>query len=216
MKKIILFISFILVTLQSEAQFVNAIGVTAGVGFGNQKFMYTSPAALSRKNYIFRFNCSVMAEFLSRDYVRWVSELQFDQKGSVDRSSIGGPYGNALNYICWNNYLKIRYETYYLIPYILVGPKLEFMANQGETSPDAVYPFLPAHVSLAAGAGTELVTFGKWKPFIEAFYNPDVMPAMVRPGLHVTNKNIEIRLGIKYEFHGKRESCNTPVYMEDY
>jgi hypothetical protein len=49
---------------------------------------------------------------------------------------------------------------------------------------------------------------------VEAFYNPDLMPAEVQPGMHIKNKNIELRVGLKYEF-GKRESCNTPTYIED-
>jgi hypothetical protein len=214
MNKLLFFIPLFLFSLKSEGQFVNSAGITVGVGMGNQKFFYSDPAAISRKNYIFGFNASIMGEFMTRDYVRWVSEIQYNQKGSVDRRPEGS-YGNSLQYLCWNNYLKIRYETYSLIPYVLVGPRLEYTLSQAESSPDAYGSFLPLHVSLAVGAGTELVSYSKFKLFAEAFYNPDIMPAYVRPGLHIKNKNIELRVGVKYEFNGGRESCNTPVYIED-
>ena len=68
---------------------------------------------------------------------------------------------------------------------------------------------------MAVGAGTELVSYGNFKPFVEAFYNPDIiLPAYSTSALDIWNKNIELRLGLKYEFVGRRESCNTPTYVE--
>lgn len=213
MKKLILISILLISVLPASSQFVNSAGITVGVGMGNQKFLYTDPVAASRKKYVFGFNASVFGEFMTRDYIRWVSEIQFNQKGSVDRRPEGS-YGNRLQYLCWNNYAKIRYELYSLIPYVLIGPRLEYTISQAQSSPDAYGPFLPLHVSLAVGGGAELVSYSKFKLFAEAFYNPDVMPAYVRPGLHIKNNNIELRVGLKYEFNGGREVCNTPIYVE--
>ncbi|MGQ0828180.1 MAG: outer membrane beta-barrel protein [Bacteroidota bacterium] len=214
MRKLFFFIFLSSVAFQSEAQFLNSIGITAGVSAGNQKFYFKEPVEISKKKYVFGFNASLFAEFLSRDYVRWISELQYNQKGSIDKQPEAN-YPNKLQYICWNNYLKIRYEMYSIIPYILIGPRLEYNLTQRTTSPAITSNFLKLHVSAAVGAGVELVSYSKFKIFIEGFYNPDViMPAYVRPGMHARNTNFELRIGLKYEINDGRETCNTPVYIE--
>lgn len=214
MKKIILnTIIIISIAFQSNAQFLNSIGITAGVSAGNQKFYFADPLSISKKNYVFGYNGSVFAEFFSNDYARWVSEIQFNQKGSVDKQP-GGSYPNKLQYICWNNYLKLRYEMYRIIPYILVGPRLEYKLSQGTTSPAITGGFLPLHISVAGGAGIEFISYSNFKFFIEGFYNPDAMFAYKNPILGVKNKNIELRIGLKYQFGGRKETCNTPTYVE--
>jgi len=213
MKKCILLCLIILLALASNAQFVNSIGITAGVSYGNQKFFFKEPTSIERKKYIWGGNGSIFAEFFSHDYVRWVSEFQFNQKGSKDKINDSTYLKNRLNYICWNNYLKLRYEMYAIVPYILVGPRLEYKLSQSTQSPEITQSFVPFHVSLAAGAGVELVTYGNFKPFIEGFYNPDIMPAYKQPYLRIPNKNFELRVGLKYEF-GSKAACNTPVYVE--
>jgi hypothetical protein len=40
------------------------------------------------------------------------------------------------------------------------------------------------------------------------------MPAYVAPLVRVNNKDFELRVGLKYEFAGRKESCNTPTYVE--
>jgi len=211
MKKLFL-ILICFISLQSQAQFLNSIGITAGVSAGNQKFHFKEPLSIDRKKYIVGGNASIFAEFFSHDHARWVTEFQFNQKGSIDkRGDI--KYRNQLNYISWNNYLKLRYEMYSIIPYIMVGPRLDYNFSQKTQSPEITGKFLPLHLSIAVGGGVELVTYGNFKPFIEAFYNPDVMPAYINPVLHIPNKNFELRVGLKMEF-GSQQSCNTPVYVE--
>ena len=213
MKKIFFSIIIISIAFQSKAQFLNSIGITVGGGIGNQKFFFLDPLAISKKKYILGINGSIFAEFFSDDYVRWVSEIQYDEKGSVDKQPEKN-YSNKLRYICWNNYLKLRYEMFNIIPYILIGPRLEYPISQGTTSPPITGKFLPLHISGAFGGGVEFVSYGNVKFFVEAFYNPDLMPAYKKGNLAVTNKNIELRVGLKYQFEGKKETCNTPTYVE--
>ncbi|CAN5540758.1 hypothetical protein BH10BAC1_BH10BAC1_05430 [soil metagenome] len=214
MKKLFSIVIMLLIVFQCKSQTLNSIGVTVGVSAGNQKFYFYEPIALSRKNYIFGFNASVFGEFFSHDYARWVTEIQYDQKGSIDKQP-NQNYPNQLQYLSWNNYLKLRYEMYSIIPYVMIGPKLEYNLVQGTTSPVITNQFLKLHVSGAFGGGLEIVSFTNFKFLVEAFYNPDMMPAEVQPGLHIKNKNIELRVGVKYEFAGRKESCNSPTYIED-
>jgi hypothetical protein len=213
MKKLFVITLICAITVPASAQFFNGLGITLGVTAANQKFAYKDPSSLVRKNYVFGMNASLMGEFTSYDYVRWVSEIQFNQKGAVDKREEGN-YANRLNYLSWNNYLKIRYELYSFIPYVLVGPRLDYTLTQAIGSPDVAPTFLPLHLSLAVGGGAELISYSKWKLFAEAFYVPDVMPAYAAPNVDVMNKDFELRIGLKYNFHENRENCNTPTYVE--
>jgi hypothetical protein len=214
MKKALFLFLFILAAFQSEAQFLNSIGITAGGSLGNQKFYFTDPLSVSRKNYIIGPNGSIFFEFFSGNYARWVSEIQYNEKGSRDKQPEANYY-NKLQYLCWNNYLKLRYEMYRIIPYVLIGPRLEYNLSQGTASPAITGKFLPLHVSAAGGGGIEFVSYSNFKFFTEAFYNPDIiMPAYKTSGLEVRNKTIELRIGLKYEFVPKTETCNTPTYVE--
>lgn len=211
-KKTIPFILFIFSILFSNAQTLNSIGVTVGGTAANQKFLFREPTSIDKKKYTFGFNASVFGEFFSHDYARWVTEIQYNQKGSTDKQP-EATYATKLQYLSWNNYLKLRYEMYAIIPYIMVGPRLDYNLTQNTSSPVVTGKFLPFHLSIAAGGGLELVSYTNFKFFVEGFYNPDVMPAYITSPLHIMNKAIELRVGLKYEF-GKKESCNTPIYVE--
>lgn len=213
MKKLVLIAVVLLSTFQSNAQFLNGIGITVGGTAANEKFKFHEPLSISRKSYIFGFNASVFLECLSHDNVRWITEIQYNQKGSTDKRPEAN-YANELQYLSWNNYLKFRYEMYSIIPYVMVGPRLEYTLSQGTSSPEISGAFLPLHVSAAVGGGLELVSFTNFKFFAEGFYNPDIMPAYIDPSLHINNKAFELRVGLKYEFAGRKESCNTPTYVE--
>lgn len=219
MKKL-LFISIIcLHSLAGNAQFFNAFGITLGVSANNQKFYFYNPDETSKKKYHFvGLNGSVFGEFFSHKYVRWVSEIQYNQKGSIDKQP-EAKYKNKLSYLCWNNYLKIRYELFRFIPYVLVGPRLEYRLTQKTPSPPVVGKFQTLHMSAAVGAGIEFISYGNIKFFVESYYNPDIIKydfttAYVTEPLHIKNINIELRVGLKYQIQKRGESCNAPTYVE--
>ena len=54
-----------------------------------QKWFLTMPDASTntvKKKNIIGFNGSLRAEFINSDYVRWVTEFQFNQKGCKDKT----------------------------------------------------------------------------------------------------------------------------------
>ncbi len=218
MKKAFLILIIIGFSLQGKAQFLNAFGITIGASASNQKFYFYNPDEIFKKKYKYGFNGSVFAEFFSRPYVRWVSEFQYNQKGCIDKQP-EAKYKDKLSYVCWNNYLKIRYELFNFIPYVLVGPRLEYKLTQKTPSPPVTGKFVPLHISAAVGAGVEFISYGNIKFFVEGFYNPDIkkyniMMAYLTPPLDIKNINIELRVGLKYQFQKRGESCNSPTYVE--
>jgi hypothetical protein len=202
---ICLFFSFYFCT----AQLINGFGLTGGISYGNEKFIFAKPlSTIENKKYILGFNGSAFVEFLHGDYIRWVTELQYNQKGSKDEQS-AGTYTNKLQYGCFNNYLKLRTELYSIIPYILLGPRIEYAITQKTGSPVITDAFTPLHISPAVGAGIEFVSYGNIKFMMEAFYNPDILYAYQTEPLNIYNKNFEFRIGLKY-VPGKRSTCNMP------
>ena len=156
MKKYLL-ILITLLSLQATAQTFNSIAITAGVPAANQKFLYKDPVALSNKSYVFGYNASIFGEFFTRDYVRWVTEIQYNQKGSLDKQPDAN-YANQLQYVSWNNYIKVRYELYSIIPQdrgapVNSGWQIRILA----TTCQEVVVFATAFATNAEELATELV-----------------------------------------------------------
>jgi opacity protein-like surface antigen len=206
----------------AQAQFFRGIGITAGVTMSKQKWFlsettdtgFTSiitPAIIKQKN-IFGFNASLRGEFINNDNIRWVTELQFNQKGCRDKvfSSNGVTH---LNYISWNNFLKVQYETFEGYPYILLGPRIEYTLSQASQSPAVSRSFNKINFSWGVGAGFEKIVFSNLKPFIELHWNPDTpfYYAYQDEPLRIRNRAWELRLGIIYRPGGKDE-CPSVVY----
>ncbi len=212
MKKTLLISFLFLQIFQSNSQIINGFGITAGATLANQKFISKSPLAIDNKNYLLGYNGSFFIEYFYHDYFRWVTEVQYNQKGSTDQQT-SGKYINKLQYASWNNYLKIRYEMYAIIPYILIGPKLEYNISQDITSSGITNTFLPLHMSAVGGVGVEFVSYWDLKIFIEALYNPDVMPAYQTKSMSIFNKDFEVRMGLKYQIIGRVGACNVPREM---
>ena len=217
MKKNSLFFLFaycLLPTAYCFGQFFQGIGITGGVTLAKQKWFTTMPDAskeIVKKKNIFGFNGSVRAEFINSDYVRWVTELQFNQKGCKDKTDTA-TYRNRLNYICWNNFLKFQYETFEGFPYILIGPRIEYTFTQATKSPAITGAFQKFNFSWSVGAGFEKIVFSNFKPFIEIHYNPDtpIYYAYKTTPLDVRNRAWELRIGIIYRPGGA--DCPSVVY----
>ena len=98
-----------------------------------------------------------------------------------------------------------------IIPYVLIGPRLEFVVGDNTSSPPIVENFSAIHVSPAVGAGVEFVSYGNIAFITDIIYNPDIgLPAYNNNPLDIYNKVLELRVGLKYHFRG-RTTCNTPT-----
>ncbi|MBN8702004.1 MAG: outer membrane beta-barrel protein [Bacteroidetes bacterium] len=198
-------------TLSTNAQFVRGIGIMGGVTFAKHKFEFKNPDAIEKKKFVFGFNGELFGEFGRGEYIRWQSEFQYNQKGSKDKTD-STTYKNKLAYVCWNNYLKIRYELFGGIPYLLIGPRIEYKLSEAMQSPTVVSSFKNFQFSPSFGAGWEFVTYSNIKPIVEVHYNPDMyLNAYKTTPLDIKNRAWEIRVGLKYLLGNASEDC-PPVY----
>lgn len=204
-KKTILFSFLILQLSYANAQFLQGIGIMGGVTAPREKWWISNPDGSTSKEkhkYIWvRFNGELFAEFLDYDNVNWRTEFQYHMKGMKNKYT-GDK--NKVNYICWNNFLKIKTETYRGYPYFLIGPRVEYLFSQG--TPSIPYVFRKFHFSWSAGLGFEFITYGQLKPLVEFHYNPDINYAEKNDLLGVKNRALELRVGLKYVFEGTK-SC---------
>jgi hypothetical protein len=190
--------------LTSNAQFFNSWGIMGGGTLAKQKFNYKEPDVTQKKKNLLGFNVELFAEFFTNDNFTWRTELEYNKKGCVDKDS--GNFKNKLTYISWNNYLKMRTDLFGGTPYLLLGPKLEYMSSQGTSSPHITGAFNKFQLSPDVALGWEFVVFTNVKPTIELHYNPDIgLNAYKDSNLGIMNSAWELRLGLR--FASARESC---------
>jgi hypothetical protein len=209
------FIAFCLSASQGYSQFFQGIGITAGVTKAKQLWFITQPDSsvekIKKKNRI-GFNGSARAEFINSDNIRWITEFQYNQKGCKDKKDTV-TFQNRVNYICWNNFLKLQYETFDGFPYLLFGPRVEYLFKQKTTSPEITDKFKKFNFSASIGIGFEKIVFSNFKPFIELHYNPDTPFAYAyeTEPMDIRNRAWELRIGIIFRPGGK-DDCPAVQY----
>ncbi len=207
---------FLLSSFSAGAQFVSALGAAAGVSYSKEGWNPEQWA--TQEQYLLRYNGAVLAEFFTDPVYRWRAEIMYNALGTKE-VVISNKYVNATNYISLNNYLKYQREFFKFIPYILIGPRVEYLfSRNASVFPDAIAGMSSIHISAAAGAGVELVSFSRLKPFIEVFYNRDLMPSLsgtiasnspydngAPVSEVITNHDFELRIGFKYVLRARNK-----------
>jgi hypothetical protein len=185
-------------------------GVTAGGTYCTQVWNYADPHPSDTKKYRLGFNGSVFIEMINHPTWRWVSELQYNQKGGIDQIASGDKFNNGIDYISFNNFIKLREQELSITPYLIAGPRLEYrLASHAQNNPDIIDNFKPLHISFSAGAGVEFLRFNPWLWFLEFQYNPDISNAFRNKDLddlRIRNRAFELRIGLKYALQ-RGEKC---------
>ncbi|HTB32497.1 MAG TPA: hypothetical protein VK808_10750 [Bacteroidia bacterium] len=218
MKKIKFVVAIIfLFSVAARAQFFNAIGLAAGISYGKEGWSQDQWA--TQEQYLLKFNAAVLAEFFEDPVYKWRSEIMYNQLGTKELVN-EGKFVNGTTYISFNNYLKYQHEFFKFIPYLLIGPRVAYLFQRSpQIFGDVIGGMYTIHVSAAAGIGAELVSYSRFKPFIEFFYNHDIMPSFIgntgsiaplgNPLYHtvlsetIMAHDYELRIGIKYHIKGQ-------------
>jgi len=189
--------------LSVQAQFVQGYGITAGGTLSNQIWKFDSLDLKIKQKYKLGWNVSVFGEFFDHEYYRWISEFQYNRKGGIEKYPVPDRKDKD-NYLCWNNFLKLRQELYDVTPYLLLGPRVEYLLSTNQVG------MRKLHLSASAGIGMEFLYKDPYIFFAEFHYNPDVMQAYKSPFLKIRNNAYELRIGLK--FHIKGKSFCPPVF----
>lgn len=187
MKRILL-VAGLLISASSFAQFFQGWGIMAGGTLGRQYWYYDEPVGKEKQKYLLWLNGEVFAEFGAHPTYRWVTELQYNGKGTKEIVSGDKPLNH---YAAWNNYLMIRKEMFAIIPYAKVGPRLEYVASTPQN-------FNPFHMTASAGAGVEFVAYGRVKFLTEFHWVPDITRSYTSGVPEIKQHCWELRVGIKF------------------
>lgn len=189
-----------------NAQFIKGYGVTVGVTRSTQIWNYETEILNDRikQRYKNGLNGSVFMEYFDHDYIRMITEFQYNRKGCIERFPTEG-LKDRVTYLCLNNFLKFRQELYDVTPYFLVGPRVEYLY---QADPQTYLDQL--HVSASAGIGIEFLYTDPWIFFTEFHYNPDVMKSFNSVPLDIRHRAFELRVGLK--FARKAKGYCPPAY----
>jgi hypothetical protein len=235
-----LILGFLIVNLSIQAQYNFLQGIGAFVGETSSRDRYKNGYPLDFKddptflhaqppshNSTERESWSVgiYAEMLKGGDWRWVSEIDYCNKGAREEDELLNPitnqttsatnkYGN----LQWNNYLKrwidlgFRFKTY-----AMLGVRAEYSMIRSTPA----YSYIAGNArkitaSPDVGIGAEFHLKGHWNLFVEEHYNPDVLSVYNKNKVTLWNRTWETRVGIIYRFKSGIGSvdmdCNAPRY----
>ena len=199
MKKILILAIFVSSVTELSAQFFQGWGLMGGITYYREKWWIHNVDGSTDKlkmKPILRFDGLVFAEFVNHSYFHWRTEFEYNQKGCIEKTP-SGKLKNKVDYISWNNFLKIYEEEFEGTPYLLVGPRVEYLFRQNTQSNLIVSDFRKIHFSWSVGLGWEFTTFGRFKPTVEIHYNPDINRAYKTADMEIINKPWELRIGFR-------------------
>lgn len=215
--KVIFFLACI-ATAPVQAQFLNSVGIAGGITYGDHKW---DPSEFNtQERSLLGFNIAALAEFSQNKRFRWRVEVEYNQMGS--KELVYTMYKNRTTYITLNNYLKIQYRLDWFMPYLLIGPRLEYLLiNSPQKYGDDIGAFPKIWFTGAVGVGFEFVNKSLFRPFIEGFYNRDILPSNRSkytvpgtPPYEVTQTiyyiGLEARVGIRYIFDYSKRKAKCP------
>lgn len=233
-KKYSLLVLLLLSLGQANAQFFRGIGFFVGGTSSRHRYVNTSsPDSIFSNKFItpshksaerLSYSGGLMAEFLPYDRVRWQTEIEYCNKGAVERPFLsplteerGDKVVNKLSYIQWNNYAKFFLnEGYRGAPYILIGGRIEYNLTRSLPIYSPVVGSLARiRVTPDVALGYEFVSFYKWKFFSEVHYNPDIYNKTVN-NIKFNNRTWELRIGLIYRPQKALDNCNAPKIRGNY
>lgn len=242
MKKLLVILSLIFVSVETNAQFFRGIGIFVAGNSTAHRYRNLNSTKKDPNVFVYEyyypqnhysrdyqsFGVGLLAEFLRYDHIRWQTEFEYTMKGAVEKE-IGNLYtgelsgrvgANVYQYIQWNNFLKFMGNTTRKGQwYTMLGVRLEYLNSFAvSVFPEMASTFPKIWFSGDAGAGFEFFTWKKWHPFVEFHYNPDLMYQPPRLGLSsIRSRTFELRVGIIFRPMPKSiDDCNAPVYHGTY
>jgi len=211
MKKIYLILILFTFISNSQAQLIRGFGVKIGATIANEDWDYSYLPTDFEPDNRWGLNLGVFTEFLNIPYFSLVTELNYVQKGMTEEfpvTTTTNPDGTG-EYITWDtrvDYLnlsalgKFRLDLSRFIPYILLGPKIDFEINQ-ENSLDwtnvVEENFNEVMYGFKIGIGSE-VELGTFNLFAEILYDYNFNELYENENLIVTANSVDFRIGIMF------------------
>jgi hypothetical protein len=195
-----------------RGQFVQATGLKAGVSLANQSYRFTPIDYTMETEPVTGPAAAVFLETFRHEHLSFQLDLAFAAKGSktttqsvtvnhLDNDRIivneGDLKVSRSYYLSLCPMARYRLDREHLIPYALLGPRLDLLLKY---STDSDYPLEEQNrfiAGLSGGVGLEFNLTGLGL-FIEAQYQPDLSPVTGKDPLHINNNILLFTLGVRH------------------
>ena len=212
MKKIYLIIILSTFISTSQAQIIRGYGFKIGATLASEDWDYARIQSSFNTDSRWGLNLGVFGEFLNLEFFSLVMEFNYVQKGRTVKlpvTSVTYPDGTG-EYFSWDTRVdyynlsvlgKLRIDAGDLVPYILIGPKVDFEINrcQSQTNVFNVFEqeFNEVLYGLKAGAGSEF-NFYTIKVLAEILYDYYFTKLYKGEYLIVSSDSFDFRIGISF------------------
>jgi hypothetical protein len=212
MKFIYLILLLIFFVTTSQAQLIRGCGFKVGATLASEDWDYSNHNALFNPDKRWGLNLGVFGEFLNVPYLSVLTEFNYVQKGrTVDLpvTSLTYPDGTG-DYFTWDTRVdyydlsvlgKLRFETSNFVPYILVGPKVDFEIIRYQSQTNVFYlfesEFNEVLYGIRTGAGSEF-SFYSTKLLVEMLFDFNFTKLYESEYLTVSSDSFDFRLGIMF------------------
>ena len=206
MRRIILAVVLVLFSFSgANARLLKGYGLKAGVVVANQDFEYSEGFQADTKDRA-GLDFGVFAEWLDIPFFSILTEVHYIQKGHADEfvrtDEFGTPISSTridhrLDYLSVPLLAKASLRTKHVLPYLVVGPRFDFLLDYKSETLDQVYKELKdSDVGATIGLGMESRT-DPVKVLVEFRYSPDFTDAYKTDLLKVKNNSFEILFGVR-------------------
>ena len=210
---IILFL-MIAVTLSTQGQATGSFGLKAGFSLANQSYEFTPIDYSIETQEITGPALAIFMEAFKGDHFSFQLDLAYAVKGSktttesvtvnhLENNRIivnsGELATSKFSYLCFSPMARYRFEMEHMVPYFLLGPRLDILLNY-ET--DSKYPLEDQSnviLGLTAGAGLEF-RLKSLNLLLEIQFQPDLSPVTTSDPLLVNNNMLSLTLGFRKNF----------------
>jgi opacity protein-like surface antigen len=203
----------VLVTLfsPSRGQISSGYGVKAGLSVANQSWRLSEADYTFETEALSSYTVALFVETWKGDHFSFQLDAAYASKGSITRVesvSVRHLEGNILrantgevstsefSYISLSPMARYRFDLERLVPYLLLGPRIDLLLNYTSDSEYPLESWKGYIVGLSLGAGMEY-SFTKLNIFAEIQYQPDLSPLTNQEPLLINNEMLAITLGLR-------------------
>lgn len=198
----------ILASTFTQAQFIKGYGFKVGAVSATQTWDFN----INIKPDIERrwgIDAGVFIEFVDLPYVSLLGELHYIQKGYTEKfieTTPTYPEGTGryitikprVDYLSLPLLAKIRYDIGTVSPYILIGPRFDFLiGNDPQYVGSILDKFKKNDMGISAGVGIEIPTSAIQAVLFEFKYSPTFNKSYNNNILTIKNQSVELLVGIK-------------------
>jgi len=195
-----------------NGQVISSFGAKTGISLANQSYQFTSIDYTMETRSLTSPTLALFLEAFRGQHMSFQVDVAYVVKGNktstrsvtvnhLENEQIIANEGDLVTSkfrsIEVSPLVRYRMEQERLTPYILLGPRIDFLINYETGSDYPLEDFNKTIIGLSGGAGAEF-GIGPVGLFLEVQYHPDLSPVTNKVPLLVNNNVLLFTFGIRY------------------